>query len=46
MTSLPDPEHYFKFGNLMKNAIFSTKVKPVIIKYCPAAAGEGTPNAG
>ena len=25
MTSLPDPEHYFKFGNLMKKTIFSTK---------------------
>ena len=25
MTSLPDPEYHFKFGNLMKNAIFATK---------------------
>jgi len=25
MTSLPDPEHHFKFGNLMKNAIFRQK---------------------
>jgi len=25
MTSLPDPEHYFKFGSLMKNAIFQQK---------------------
>jgi len=25
MTSLPDPEHHFKFRNLMKNAIFGKK---------------------
>jgi len=25
ITLLPDPEHHFKFGNLMKNAIFLTK---------------------
>jgi len=25
MTSLPDPEHHFKFGNLMENVIFQQK---------------------
>jgi len=25
MTSLPDPEHHFKFRNLMKNATFRHK---------------------
>jgi len=25
MTLLPDPEHHFKFGNLMKKAVFLQK---------------------
>ena len=25
ITSLSDPEHHFKFGNLIKNAIFDKK---------------------
>ena len=25
ITSLPDPEHHFKFGNLMKDVIFQQK---------------------
>jgi len=25
MTLLPDPEHHFKFGNLMKKAVFPQK---------------------